>query len=246
MKTQKDSILSFFGANMFNTLSDDQKKKLELYAELLIEDNKHLNLTRITEADEIRTRHFEDSLVVLPTLLDAQNQIEGRPGLIDIGSGAGFPGLVLAIALPLWQITSIEATGKKANFQQKIVAALGLTNVTIVPARAEELAQDQKYRKKFDVATVRAVGHLSINVELCVPFLRIGGLFLAWKGPKVEKEMPRATKIIKKLGLGEVEQKRYSLSGIAGDFRIIEARKLRQTPPKYPREYKVIKKESLN
>ncbi|MHC4637316.1 MAG: 16S rRNA (guanine(527)-N(7))-methyltransferase RsmG [Planctomycetota bacterium] len=229
---------------MLETLSAQQQKKFETFASLLIEAAKTTNLTSIKEPDQIISRHFEDSLIVLHRLRQVQQILPSKPFLVDIGSGAGLPALALAVTLPDWHITSIEATGKKAEFQLLVTKELNLQNVRILNARAEDIAHDPEYREKFDVTVTRAIGSLAMIAEFSVPLLRVGGIFLAWKGPKVESELKKGQNILTKLGCEKLKQSNYNLPTLEGDFRIIEAEKIKPTPQKYPREFKTIKKNS--
>lgn len=234
--------------SMIKTLNAQQQEKLDLYAKLLQEENQRINITRITETEQIRLRHFEDSLVVLPILRKFEQESDRLCSLIDIGSGGGFPGLVLAIALPDWRVVSVESTGKKADFQQKIVDELELSNVEVYHERAEELAREQDFRERFDVATARALGQLSIIAELAMPFVRKGGRFMSWKGPKLAEEMQAGESAVRKLGGTSLREMPYHLPGeedaVTG-YRIFEAIKGGKTPGKYPRQYKDIKASPL-
>ena len=224
---------------MLDSLTDEQRGRFEKLGEMLIKANRRMNLTRISGAEEIRVRHFEDSLVILGRLDEIAGG--GRCRLADIGSGAGFPGLAIAIARPGWEVVSIEATGKKCEFQRAAVRELGLGNVEVIKGRAEELGRDERMREKFDAVTSRAVGSLAVNAELGVPLLKVGGRFFAWKGPKVEREWEKGRRMLERLGAGEAEMWGYELPGLEGDFRIVEAVKVRETPRGYPREFKAIK-----
>ena len=229
-------------------MTQSQRELFDEYAKLLQEENKRLNLTRITEIEDIRQRHFEDSLVVLPILKEYQAGLDRTPSLIDVGSGGGFPSLALAIALPDWSFTSIEATGKKVAFQNLVVNELGLGNVEVIQARAEEVANEFDFRETFDVATNRAVGVLSMVAELCVPFVRKGGLFLTWKGPKLSQEIGSGKKALHILGCNDLEELPYTLCGenpAQSGYRLLKATKRSHTPGEYPRAFKDIKSNQL-
>ena len=224
----------------------DKQEKLDLLCKLLIEENSKYNLTRIVDPEQIAIRHFEDSLVVLELLESIGEKQNYRPKLIDIGSGAGFPSLALAVMLDDWDFVSLEATGKKVNFQQLAAKELGLDNFTAINGRAEDLAHDYKYRQKFNVATARAVGHLAMIAELAVPFLNTGGMFLAWKGPKVVDELPKASSIITKMGAVIDDQIPYTLPDENDEdieYCIVKTVKKSSTPSLYPRQFGIIKKD---
>ena len=238
-------------SNVYATLSDEQREKLELFGKILLEENAKTNLTRIVEPEMIRVKHFEDSLAGL-AVMDKIAEGNGSDYLevADVGSGAGFPGLVLAIVRPNFRLTSIEATGKKARFQLRVVDELGLGNVHVVQERAEEMGKDDEYREWFDVVTARAVGQLALISELSIPLLRMGGTFLAWKGPSVVGELGVGLGAIDHLG-GRLEGEiSYHLEGQQVDgedveYRILKAVKKRHTPRSCPREYKFIKLKPL-
>lgn len=228
------------------SLSSDQCTQLEAFAKFIQQENKIHNLTAITETEQIYTRHFGDSLAALP-VIEAGWINKPSPSLIDIGSGAGLPAMVLAIALPKWNITSVEATGKKVNFQRKAIDELGLKNATVIHGRAEELAHEKAYRERFDVVTARAVSALNILFELCLPFIRLGGRFIAWKGPDITAELEQANEALKVLG-GQVEQIiPYSVCapGIENPFKLIVTEKIADTGKSYPRQYNQIKRSPL-
>ena len=223
----------------------DKQAKLDLLCKLLITENAKYNLTRIVDPAQIEVRHFEDSLIVLELLENYASELSYRPKLLDIGSGAGFPSLALAVMLENWDFISLEATGKKVSFQQLAAKELDLSNFEAVNGRAEEFAHDWNYREKFDIVTARAVGHLALISELALPFLRIEGMFLAWKGPKVVDEMPLAREVISKLGGNDPDEISYSLpdeNDNEVDYCIIKTVKRFRSPAAYPRPYGIIKK----
>jgi len=227
-------------------LTESQQNKFNRLSEILRKENQTHNLTRITDPEEIQQRHFVDSLVAVDIINKLAPQIE-KPRIIDIGSGAGFPGLALAIAMPQIELTSVEATGKKINFQKQTASELELTNVTAIHARAEELATALRHREQYDFAVSRAVADLAILSELCLPFVEPGGYFLAWKGQKAQQEIDNAKKAIRILG-GEISQiTPYALDENASDsnLQIVVIRKITPTPKKYPRPFKEIKQKPL-
>jgi len=210
-------------------------KLFDIYLAELIEWNKKFNLTAITGPDEIRKRHFEDSLA----LLSHFSRFTSHCSLIDIGTGAGFPGLPLKIACPEIKLTLVEATKKKIEFLKHIVNVLGLEGVEIIWGRAEDIVKDK--REQFDLAVARAVAELRVLVELCLPFVKVGGLFIAYKGAKAKEEIKAATNAIKILG-GEEPIRR---GGSGSEVSLIIIKKVTKTPPKYPRRPGVAKKRPL-
>jgi 16S rRNA (guanine527-N7)-methyltransferase len=197
------------------------RKKLDRYLQLLLETNAKFNLTAIRDSEEVCVRHFEDSL----SLLNCADFSGKR--VIDVGSGAGFPGLVLKIAEPSVRLTLLDATGKKVRFLQRVCDELGLTDVACVHGRAEELAHDAKYRETFDIATARGVAALPVLCEICLPFLAAGGLFLAMK------EKPETFPGADKFGGAREEPFVYTLSD-GRRHAVCRFRKVRPTPQKYP------------
>ncbi|MCK5000166.1 MAG: 16S rRNA (guanine(527)-N(7))-methyltransferase RsmG [Anaerohalosphaera sp.] len=228
----------------YSGLSDEQCAKFDFFADMLIEANKVHNLTRICERGDIYLRHFADSLAVIDILKRIEEQNDCQRRLIDIGSGAGVPGLAIAIALPGWKVTSVEATGKKVRFQQKVRDELGLGNVLAVQGRAEELAHDRVLRESFDVVTARGLANMTMLSELTLGFVKVGGSFLAWKGPDIEDELDGAKKAIKKLGGKVRDVHPYKLSD-EHHFNIIEVGKLMEMSDEYPREFKFMKRSPL-
>ena len=227
----------------FDSLSSEQTARFDALTKLLQTHNQTHNLTRIIDDLEIRQRHYCDSLIAVDII--KRLHAESHCSIIDIGSGAGFPALPLAVALPNAFVTSVEATGKKVTFQQTASAELDLKNFTPINARAEELAAEKKYRGKFDFAVSRAVADLAVLCELSLPFVRPGGFFLAWKGKKAAEELTNAQTAIKALGAQLAEVVPYTLTDAADDFKIIVIKKTAPTPFKYPRQYNAIKRSPL-
>jgi len=166
----------------------------DIYLKELLEWNQKFNLTAITDPDEIRKRHFAESLALLPHL----SPLTAHASLIDIGPGAGFPGIPIKIARPDLKLTLVEATRKKTEFLKHIVKTLNLKDVEIIWGRAEEVAKTRK--GEFDLAVARAVAELKILASYCLPFVKPGGLFVAFKGAKAQTELMAAEKTLKKLG----------------------------------------------
>jgi len=204
------------------------REQLDRYLDLLLTANAHTNLTAIRDPDEIRIRHFEDSM----QLLNAADFQHKR--VLDVGSGAGFPGLVLRIAEPSVMLTLLDATGKKVRFLQSVCDALGLSDVICLHGRAEELAHDPAYRERFDVVTARGVAALPALCEICLPFVTVSGLFLSMK------ETPETFSSVERLGGIQEEPYRYELSD-GRTHAVCRFRKVAPTPEQYPRSWGKIK-----
>lgn len=213
------------------------------YANLLLEWNKKINLTAITKPEEIVVKHFFDSLSLLAILDPIANQ---SLKLIDVGSGAGFPGMALAIMRPTWQVTLVESIRKKADFLQLVVNKLGLKQVNVVRERAETLGKQKRYRESYDVAVARAVAALPVLAEYCLPFVRVGGCWVAQKGPKVKEELGSSRNAFGQLGgkLRAVEA--ISVPGMAQQTRhLIVVEKIKATSPTFPRRPGIPSKRPL-
>ncbi|HPW52813.1 MAG TPA: 16S rRNA (guanine(527)-N(7))-methyltransferase RsmG [Erysipelotrichaceae bacterium] len=216
-------------------LDENQLYQLERYADLLIEWNKKFNLTAITDKDDIYVKHFLDCLLLGKMFNPANN-------LIDVGTGAGFPGLVLKIYNPRLEVFLLEPNNKKVSFLKEAVAALKLDGVYISNQRAEVFAKE--HFEKFNFVTARAVAPLNILAELCLPLLKVDGHFLAMKGPKGYQELKQAEKALATLG---AQLHQISEFGLTEDSQrlIIDLKKINHTPAKYPRNYGQIKKRPL-
>lgn len=224
------------------SIHPDQLQAFHTYTRLLIEEGRRANLTALREPEAIERRHFGESLA----LLDALESLGafGSPA-IDIGSGAGFPGLPIKIVRPSLQLTLLEATGKKARFLELAVRALGLSGVTVVHGRAEELAHDAAHRESYALAMARAVGPLRVLAELALPFLRIGGFLAAPKGSAAPREVREAGNALEVCG-GDVALVRpLDVPGPGPAPTLVLVRKVRQTPPQYPRRPGIPSKRPL-
>lgn len=186
-------------------ITDRESPIFDTYTNELLAWNQKFNLTAIIDPAEVRIKHFADSLSLLQTIKLTNEKI------IDIGTGAGFPGLPLKIACPEVKLTLVEATRKKTEFLRHLIQVLDLPDVEIIWGRAEELCRQEKYRVKFDLAVSRAVAKLEILCGYCLPFVKPGGLFVAYKGEKVEAEVESAQQAIKKFGGRLKEIKKVSL-----------------------------------
>lgn len=223
---------------------DEEKIRLfQKFYEMLIETNKQMNLTAITKPKEVVYKHFIDSL----SLEKAYGSIADQNyRVLDIGTGAGFPSIPLAIFYPGLEITALDSLNKRIKFIYSVKDELGLENLHLLHARAEDLAREKNYRESFDLVLSRAVANLSTLSEYCIPFLKQGGAFIPYKSNKSEEELKKAKKAINILG-GEIE-KEYSfrLSFEETERRLIIIRKTKKTSDKYPRKAGIPAKEPLS
>lgn len=215
------------------------EKKLEIYARLLREWNEKINLTAILDDEGIAVKHFLDCLLV-----GKFADFKAGQKIIDVGTGAGFPGLVLAAAYPDIHVTLLDSTGKKLKAVEDMAQRMGVDNAHILHMRAEEAGKNNEFREKYDFATARAVAELRVLLEYTLPFVKKGGSFLSLKGAAAVAEIDSAGVSLKTLG-GKIESvNEFSLPG--GDKRaIINVKKISQVPPKYPRVSAQIAKKPL-
>ena len=207
------------------------------YGELLVETNKVMNLTAITDPEEIASLHFLDSAALL-TLEDFRNK-----SVVDVGTGAGFPGLPLRILEPTIRLTLLDSLGKRIQFLNRVCQELELTDVACVHGRAEEFAAE--HRESFDLAVSRAVAALPVLCELCLPLVRPGGKFLAMKSVDSNQELEAAKHAIETLGGAVSGVRDYEIPGTEVRHRLILVEKVKKTPEKYPRMFAKIKKNPL-
>ena len=219
-------------------LTDEQIKSFEKLSELLVDQNKTMNLTAITDPDGIAVKHFADSISALSAYDFAENA-----KVLDVGTGAGFPSIPLLITRPDLEMTMIDSTAKKLKYVASTVEALGLT-AEVLHTRAEEAGQNKEYREKFDIVCSRAVAALNVLCEYCLPFVKVGGVFLAMKAAKAQEEIADAKNAIKVLGGKIIAEKSFTLSD-GGERTVIVIKKISQVPPKYPRVSAQIAKKPL-
>ena len=226
------------------TLSGEQKQQFLTYYEYLVEKNKVMNLTAITEYEEVITKHFLDSLAVVKTSCFKPEKLAGKR-LIDIGTGAGFPGIPLKITFPELEILLLDSLNKRINFLNEVTEMLGLTKINTVHGRAEDYAKQKGYRESFDFCVSRAVANLSTLSEYCIPFVKPGGCFISYKSGSVDQELIQAEKAVKILGGQREEVVRFSLADTDMDRSFVVIRKAKPTPKKYPRKAGLPSKEPL-
>lgn len=229
-------------------LSPVQKDQFEQYYRLLVEWNDKFNLTAITGYVDVQTKHFLDSLAGLPIL--AEEMAAALPlaqplRLVDVGTGAGFPGLPLKIVTPTLDLTLMDGTQKKITFLEEVVRQLGLAPVHFVCGRAEELGRKVEHRARFDVVTARAVAPLDTLVEYLLPLVRVGGYAMIYKGPGASEEFVAARQAIKVLGGDPVRMAPVSVPFLSERRFVLLIKKIRPTPEQYPRGQGLARKRPL-
>lgn len=221
------------------TLTENQYEQFQKYFELLVEWNEKMNLTAITDESGVALKHFADSLSLLNFVDIPQNS-----SLADVGTGAGFPGVVLKIARPDIKLTLIDSLNKRLVFLGEVCAQLGI-EAELIHSRAEDGARDEKLRESFDFAVSRAVARMNVLSEYCLPYVKVGGAFCAMKGAKANEEFKESLNAINTLG-GKLENKYFfELPENGGERAIAVVRKVRNTPQKYPRQSGKIKAKAL-
>lgn len=225
--------------SQFFDLNGRQLEQFEAYYEALVEKNRHMNLTAITEKTEVFEKHFWDSLM-LGQFIDLSHK-----SLIDVGTGGGFPGLPLKILYPNLDLTLLDALGKRVDFLKELCGTLGLEQVSCIHARGEDAAKEDDMRERFHIATSRAVSRLNQLCELALPFVQVGGHFLAMKAEDCKDELEEAQKAIEMLGGRVCENHLYTLPGSNISRRLIVIEKINSTPSMYPRRFAKIQKNPL-
>lgn len=222
-------------------LSEKQIEQFYNYYQLLIEWNSMINLTAITKMEEVVTKHFVDSLSLVKVIMDLDQQ---SYRLIDIGTGAGFPGIPLKIAFPEIKVTLLDSLNKRVKFLNEVIGVLKLEDITAVHGRAEDLAREHVSRETFDLAVSRAVANLSTLSEYCLPFVKVGGYFVPYKSGKLEEEMTAGKGAIKKLS-GTIEVIETFQLPNSDERSLVKIKKVAPIHKKYPRKAGLPAKEPL-
>ena len=222
-------------------LGDNQIAQFMQYYELLTEWNQFMNLTAITEFDEVCTKHFIDS-ISLCRAVDCTRDYT----VIDVGTGAGFPGIPLKIAFPNLKITLLDSLGKRVKFLNEVIGRLGLKDIEAIHGRAEDFAKPGQLREQFDLCVSRAVANLSTLSEYCLPYVKIDGFFISYKSEKISDEMQAAQHAIALLGGDIYDQKEFMLPNSDIYRNLFQIKKIKATPKKYPRKAGLPSKEPLS
>ena len=232
MKNACDSVEMNFDEDKYN--------KFITYKNLLQEWNEKINLTAITEDEEVIKKHFIDCIKAF-----SENQFKEAKTLIDVGTGAGFPGLPIAIMKEDLNITLLDSLNKRVNFLIIVKNSLNLTNVTTIHSRAEDGARNKELREKFDIATSRAVANMAVLSEFCLPYVKVGGYFIALKGPAITDELNDAKNAIGTLGGKLIEVIEVSVEGTDLKHNLVVIKKVKETPKTYPRKAGSITKKPI-
>lgn len=222
------------------SVTDEMCSQFETYYELLAEWNKVMNLTGITEKSEVYEKHFLDSLAIAKV-----TDLKQAESLIDVGTGAGFPGIPLKIVFPHLKVTLLDSLNKRVKFLNAVIEALHLENVETLHGRAEDYAKKPEYREQYDFCVSRAVANLATLSEYCLPYVKVGGMFIPYKSGEIEEELEKSGKSVRILG-GNVDNfEKFLLPGSDIGRSLIMIRKTGKTPKKYPRKAGLPAKEPL-
>ncbi len=220
------------GITEFNIDVDEKMiDDFSMYREILVEWNQKMNLTGIEDEKEVFIKHFLDSVSIFKN-----GYIKDNMKVIDVGTGAGFPGLPMKIAKRSLDVTLLDSLNKRINFLQEVCKKIYIDDVEFIHGRAEDFGQDENYREQYDIATARAVAGLPVLMEFCVPFVKVGGYFICLKGPNADLELEESKKAMETLGVKFIEKIDIKLPEIELNHNILVFEKIQNTPSKYPRK----------
>ena len=221
-------------------LSDQQENKLKEYYKILVEENKKMNLTSITEYEDVVWKHFLDSALIMKDSL-----WNGKNKVFDVGTGAGFPGIVLAILNPESKFVLLDSLNKRVDFLKQVCDKLKINNVTAIHGRAEDYAKDAAYREQYDLCVSRAVANLATLSEYCLPYVKVDGMFVPYKSGEIDEEVKESSKAVKILG-GKIEDVvKFELPGTDIGRSFVKIHKVKNTAKKYPRKAGMPSKEPI-
>ena len=229
-------------------ISDIQIYQFQRYYEMLIDVNKNMNLTAITDEKDVIIKHFLDSIsIVAFKELDFINKVNKMDitSVIDIGTGAGFPGIPLKIMFPSLNITLVDSLNKRVNFLNSVIQEFKLEKIVAIHARAEEIAKDDKYREKYDLCVSRAVANLATLSEYCLPFVRVNKYFVPYKSQKIDEELSYGKKCISVMGGKIIDKYKFILPESDNERSFVYIKKIKNTPKKYPRSGNKPSKEPI-
>lgn len=222
-------------------LNETQKKQFDQFYELLVEWNKVMNLTGITEYEEVNEKHFVDSVSIVKSV--DMNQVES---VIDVGTGAGFPGIPLKIVFPHLKVVLLDSLNKRINFLNTVIDELGLENISTIHGRAEDFAKKPEYREQFDLCVSRAVANLATLSEYCIPYVKKDGMFVPYKSGEIDEELEQSKKAVHVLGGKIQDVVKFQLPGTEIGRSFVKIRKIQNTAKKYPRKAGLPSKEPIS
>lgn len=231
MSNENVSLLNDWLEKFNIDVDSNMLERFEGYRNILVEYNKHMNLTGITEQREVYIKHFLDSVAIFK-----YGYLNEELSVIDVGTGAGFPGIPYKIANPKLKLTLLDSLNKRINFLREVCTSIGFDDVKFVHGRAEDFGQIDEYREKYDIATARAVANLPVLLELCIPFIKVGGFFICLKGPNADNEIDESKKAMDILGVKLVEKIEVELPDEELKHKILVFKKNIKTDKKYPRK----------